>query len=76
MGDGYTSIVWDMIDTYNQRNDGQLFPEDKVENYTLSQLEQALTYSPASWWGWRDEIKNRFDNPTEIYLDKLFDDLD
>ena len=73
--DGYTCIVWDMIDTHNQRDNGQLFPDDDVENYTLSQLEGALFYSPSSWWGWRDEIKNRFNNPTGNHLDKLFDDL-
>ncbi len=61
--------------THNQRDNGHLFPDDDVENYTLSQLEVALSYSPASWWGWRDEIKNRFNNPTENHLDKLFDDL-
>ncbi len=73
--DGYTSIVWDMIDTFNQHSNGTLLPDDDVENYILSQLEFALLFSPSNWWGWRDEIKNRFDNPTEIYLDKLFDDI-
>ena len=42
MNDGYTSLFIDMIDVYNQRVKGDLFPIDKVSGYTLEQIENAL----------------------------------
>jgi hypothetical protein len=35
------------------------------------QLQNSLV-GASSWNEWRDNIKNRYDNPTEIYLDELF----
>lgn len=43
--EGYTPLVIDLIDTNNQRISygGNInYPNDQVENYTLSQLENAL----------------------------------
>ncbi len=67
----YTSVGFDMTDDFNQRVNGFAYPIDRVSGYTLTQLEQALV-GARSWWQWRDNIKNRYNNPTEIYLDELF----
>lgn len=63
-----------MIDDYNQRIrniNGYLYPVDKVSGYTLKQLQDALV-GARSWSQWRDNIKNKYDNPTEMYIDELF----
>lgn len=73
--DGYTPLVIDLIDNLNQRvlyNNDTHYPNDQVEGYTLSQLEQALMYSSGIWWVWRTRIKEMFDNSTEMYVDYLF----
>lgn len=72
MSDGYTSIVWDMIDDNNQFGTNSNYPDDLVSGYTLSQLEGALPGSLGSWWRWRDKIKENYNNPTEEHLDALF----
>jgi len=70
---GYTPIVWDMMDDYNQRDKkGSAYPIDRVKNYTLNQLEGAL-YGTNTWNGWRDNIKSKYpDNSTKDYLIELF----
>ena len=61
-----------MIDSFNQREFfGFNYPVDNVSGYTISQLQFAMV-GASSWHEWRDNIKNRNDNPTEIYLDELF----
>ncbi|MFV8356176.1 hypothetical protein ACNQGB_08370 [Flavobacterium sp. XS1P32] len=68
----YTSCGFDMIDNMNQRDFfGNTYPIDNVSGYTISQLQVALV-GASSWNEWRDNIKNRYNNPTEIYLDELF----
>ncbi|MBB1193024.1 hypothetical protein DNC80_04990 [Flavobacterium sp. SOK18b] len=69
----YTSVGFDMMDDFNQRliYGTEEFPIDRVSGYTLTQLEFALV-GAKSWLQWRDNIKNRYNNPTEIYLDELF----
>jgi hypothetical protein len=67
----YTSVGFDMTEDYNQRINGFAYPIDRVSGYTINQLEQALI-GARSWWQWRDNIKNKYNNPTEIYLDELF----
>ena len=67
----YTSAGYDMLDNYNQRVLGYNYPIDRVNGYTINQLEQALV-GAKSWWQWRENIKKKYDNPTEIYLDELF----
>ncbi len=72
MSDGYTCIVEDLIDTNNQRKIwGSYCPNDQVSGYTLSQIESALPNDLGSWWVWRTNLKD-FSNPTEQYLDALF----
>lgn len=68
----YTSAGIDLTDDFNQRSvNGYAYPIDRVSGYTLKQVESAL-YGARSWWQWRDNLKNRFDNPTEQYVDELF----
>ena len=47
------------------------FLVDRVNSYTLKQLEQSLI-GERSWWQWRDNLKSRFDNPAEQFVDELF----
>lgn len=69
----YTSAGWDMIDNVNQRTlYGAAFPNDRVSGYNIVQLEQALK-GARTWWGWRDNIRNRNTNATEGNLNELFD---
>lgn len=68
----YTSGGYDMIDDFNQRAEySSSYPIDRVENYTLKQLEDALV-GAKSWNQWRDNIKSKYSNSTEIHLDELF----
>jgi hypothetical protein len=69
---GYTSLVWDLIDDHNQFGTNTLYPDDQVFGYSISQLEDALELDPDNWWGWRNNIRDSYNNPTEIHLDKLF----
>jgi hypothetical protein len=69
---GYTPIVWDLMDDYNQKiEENVLCPVDNVKGYTLNQLESAL-YTNYTWKNWKNAIKSNFDNPTENKLDELF----
>ncbi|MCY4562827.1 MAG: hypothetical protein OXC03_11165 [Flavobacteriaceae bacterium] len=61
----YTGVVQDMIDGGH----------DQVTGYTISQLERALD-GQRTWTGWRDNIKKKYNNPTESKLDALFDHWD
>ena len=84
----YTSGGFDMIDDFNQRiirdalgniilgSNGMPLqnvnlPIDNVNGYTLKQLQDALI-GARLWNGWRDNIKNRYNNPTAVHLDELF----
>lgn len=75
LDEGYTPLVIDLMDTNNQRisHGGNVnYPNDQVENYTLSQLENALPNSLGSWWNWRTNIENMYSNSTEAYVSYLF----
>lgn len=68
----YTSGGWDMIDDFNQRSYfGSLYPIDRVEGYSITQLENALV-GAEYWNAWKDNIKSLYHNETEEYLDELF----
>jgi hypothetical protein len=67
----YTSAGYDMIDIFNQRGYGIDFPNDNVSGYTVKELENALV-GAKYWTQWKDNLKNRSNNPTAIYLDELF----
>ena len=61
----YTSGGFNMIDDFNQSVIfNNCFLVDRVNSYTLKQLEQSLI-GARSWWQWRDNIKSKFDNPTD-----------
>lgn len=45
--------------------------EDFVEGYYIAQLEAALIGS-SKWDQWKENIKNKYSNEKEQYLDKLF----
>jgi hypothetical protein len=75
MSDGYTCIVDDLIDTVNQHDRSIYYPNDMVSGYTLWQIEQALPNNLGSWWVWRTNLKDKFENPTEIHLDTLFQSI-
>jgi len=69
----YTLVVADMIDAdgVNNTNNGIDDDRDKVSGYTIKEIEDVLSYT-SSWNNWRDNIKNRYSNPTKVKLDVLF----
>ncbi len=73
----YTQVVVDMIDddfktTQPSTNRGHHnSTKDQVSGYTIKQIEDALN-GQKNWNSWRDNIKNKYNNPTESHLDKLF----
>ena len=70
---GYTPIVIDLIDAFNQSTVSSNRPNDRFSGYTLGQLEDALPGSFGSWWTWRSRIRSQFHNANEGEpLDYLF----
>jgi hypothetical protein len=68
----YTSGGYDLIDNFNQRDSyGFEYPIDRVSGYTIKQLQDALI-GAKHWNDWKVNIKNKYNNPTAIYLDELF----
>lgn len=67
----YTQLVVDMVDAPGDINNGATGVDDRVNGYTMRQIEDALI-SQRTWNGWRDNIKNRYTNGTENNLDALF----
>ena len=73
----YTNVVVDMIDSDvpNQPiigwNRGLNGLSDQVEGYTISEIEASL-FNQTSWDGWKNNIKNLYNNGTEQHLDALF----
>ena len=68
----YTSAGFDMIDNINQRSVyGSVYPLDRVSGYTAKQIEDGLR-GAKGWLEWKNNIKARSSNPTEKYLDELF----
>ncbi len=69
----YTSCGIDMIDGFNQREEhnNNLLPIDRVEGYTINQLESALK-SATSWTEWRVNLRSNETNNTAVFLNELF----
>jgi hypothetical protein len=68
----YTSGGYDLIDNFNQRDSyGFEYPIDRVSGYTIKQLQDALV-GAKQWNDWKVNINNKYNNPTAIYLDELF----
>ena len=54
------------------QNNGKTYVQgDKVEGYTMSQIENALI-GCNKWDKWRDNIKRKYNNNTKQYVDELF----
>ncbi|MFN8438893.1 MAG: hypothetical protein U0V72_14890 [Cytophagales bacterium] len=68
----YTQVVVDMIDGANDFNNGEEnLTNDNVAGYTIREIEDALL-GQRTWNGWRDNIKNKYNNGTENNMDALF----
>ncbi|MEW2920036.1 hypothetical protein AB1A65_01115 [Muricauda sp. ANG21] len=71
----YTPIVIDLIDDFNQRVEfnNPARPVDRVKGYTLKQIQSSLhgTRGPHSW---KQRLKSQHNNPTEGYVDELFNE--
>lgn len=75
----YTSAGIDMIEgnygfpPFNQGAGNDLEPDDRVDNFTIEQLEQALS-GARSWNQWRDNLFSQNDgNNTRDNLNELFE---
>jgi hypothetical protein len=66
----YTSLIVDLIDN-NPYNTNTL---DNVTGYTIKNLENALV-GQQDWTGYMYSIKDKFNNPTENEIEKLFSSL-
>jgi len=64
-------FVTDLMDTRNQFIESPNFPVDRVSGYTLRQLQETLNHS-RSLNDWRSKLINRYNNPTEIFIDDAF----
>lgn len=63
----YTGVVQDMIDGKSGY--------DQVSGYSIRQIEDALK-GQKQWNGWRDNIKNKYNNSSEGNLNALFSHWD
>ena len=65
----YTSAIWDMNDTFNQRVDyGRTYPTlpmDRVSGISMPQLQRAMVGS-TSWNGLRNRVISLYGRPTEV----------
>jgi hypothetical protein len=68
--DGYTSLVLDLID--NENNMTAFGTDDRVYGYNLDMIENALDES-RSLGMWEKRIREIYVNPSEDFLDELFD---
>lgn len=75
-GTGYTCIVWDLMDDHNQYGTTSGYPDDRVEDYTVSQIEFSLPMIIGSWSTWCKRLINNFDNDTEEHVAYLFDQFE
>nr|WP_314490423.1 hypothetical protein [uncultured Chryseobacterium sp.] len=69
----YTSGIYDMTDIVNQRASfGNTFPIDRVNGYTIKELENALP-GARYWNDYRDKVKAMYPNKaTRPFVDELF----
>lgn len=80
----YTGVVEDMMDgcstkesqTYYDYDNDEFVEEylsynDRVGGYTIKQIEDAIV-GITTWNGWRDNIKNKYNNSTELYIGSTF----
>ncbi len=67
----YTSVVVDLMDDVNQNIQNVGFPIDRVEGYTIKQVEQGLR-GAISWDHWKINMLTRHNNFTELFIHQLF----
>ena len=79
----YTGVVQDMIDGEKTVTSYYYFTEDEpwayakkvyndqISGYTIRQIEDALD-GESTWNGWRNNIKNSYNNETEDKLHETF----
>ena len=79
----YTGIVEDLIDGIKESYSYYYYTDDnpwnrltkhypdRVQGYTIKQLEDALL-GQRTWQGWKNNIKTLYNNATENYLDNAF----
>lgn len=74
MQDGYTPIVIDLIDNFNQRfvySNNLNYAPDNVSNFTLSEVWNTLKGS-ISMYDWKQKLKS-LNKTNSTDLDSLFD---
>ena len=65
----YTTAVWDMVDTFNQRSFGANRPVDNVSGFSMSNIQAALK-DAKNWNEFRDNnisISGRRTEVTELF---------
>ncbi len=68
----YTSVGFDLIDSFNQGVFGSAYVQDNVTGYTINQVENSLR-NTNSWGEWREHMKEQNpSNPTNVNIDELF----
>lgn len=67
----YTPLVVDLNDNLNQNTVINTRPVDRVSDYTLKQIQDALNGS-RSLNDWRSNLINNYNNPTEANIDDVF----
>lgn len=70
----YTNVVMDMVDDETNDFNGygrDVYAGDKVSGYNITEIEASLIGCD-KWNEWRNNIKNKYNNETEKYLDELF----
>jgi len=69
----YTSLIIDLIDNENQGLTDRKRPFDRVDGYTIAQIEAAISNSN-NILALRDNIRNRYpNNPDRAFLVELFE---
>jgi hypothetical protein len=72
----HTLMVTDMIDDLNQGSVFQSMDDlqitERVEGYTLEQLKSTLR-GERNLEDWKNSIISSFNNPSEVFLDDIFD---
>jgi len=67
----YTSLVVDLFDDENQGLRGGGRPTDRAEHYSFLQMENVLEDSDG-FTEFRDNLRNSYNNPSEGFLNELF----
>jgi hypothetical protein len=68
----YTPMVTDLIDSFNQRTASTLYPLDRVNGYTLNQIQSSLN-NCRELDCWEYKLRNDYINNSEQFLDDIFD---